>query len=57
VPQAYARQVVDVATESRAEEAKQPEWSSLPLQDRNDLDRAIQQLAAAVGEPIAGRSR
>jgi hypothetical protein len=57
VPQAYARQVVDVAVESREEESKQPEWASLPAEERSELDQAIQQLALAVGEPARGRLR
>jgi hypothetical protein len=57
VPRAYARQVVDVAIESRDEESKEPEWATLPAQERSELDQAIQQLALAVGEPARGRSR
>jgi hypothetical protein len=57
VPRVYARQVVDAAIQSRADESKQPEWTSLPPQDRSELDRAIQQLARAVDQPARGRLR
>lgn len=57
VPQVYARQVVDAAIESRAEQSRAPEWATLPPGDRSELDRAIQQLALAVGEPARGRLR
>jgi hypothetical protein len=57
VPQAYARQVVAVAIESREEQSKEPEWATLPAQERSELDRSIQQLALAVGKPAPRRSR
>jgi hypothetical protein len=50
VPRVYARQVVDAAIQSRTDESKQPEWTTLPLQDRSELDRVIQQLALAMEE-------
>jgi acyl-CoA reductase-like NAD-dependent aldehyde dehydrogenase len=57
VPQVYARQVVDAAIESRAKESKQPEWATLPPQERSELDWAIHQLALVVGEPVQGGVR
>jgi hypothetical protein len=57
VPQVYARQVVNAAVQSRADESKQPEWATVPPQDRSELDRAIEQLALAMGEPARGRLR
>jgi hypothetical protein len=53
VPRLYARQVVDAAREHRTEESTSAEWSAVPAGERGDLDRAIQQLAAAVGDPEA----
>jgi hypothetical protein len=57
VPRVYARQVVQAAIESKNQESTEPEWETLPALERADLERAIQQLAAALGEPLPDASR
>ena len=57
VPRVYARQVVQAAIESRADESTEPEWAAVPVPERIDLERAIQELAAALGEPDPDNSR
>lgn len=57
VPRQYARQVVQAARQSRAEESAQAEWAALPSEERADLDAAIHQLAALTGQPDARESR
>jgi hypothetical protein len=53
----YARQVVEAAIESRSEESTAPEWPTVPPQERSELERAIRQLAHAVGQHDLGSSR
>ena len=57
VPRVYARQVVQAAIESRSEESTAPEWPTVPPEERTDLERAIRQLADAVGRSDLGSSR
>jgi hypothetical protein len=57
VPSQYARQVVQAARQSRADESAQPEWAQLPSQERAELDAALDQLAALTGQADAGESR
>jgi hypothetical protein len=57
VPRVYARQVVQAAIESRRDESTAPEWPTVPPEERTDLERAIRQLADAVGQSDLGSSR
>jgi hypothetical protein len=57
VPRVYARQVVEAAMESRRDESTEPEWATVPPQERSNLERAIRELADAVGQPDLGSSR
>ncbi|HEX5575149.1 MAG TPA: hypothetical protein VFX42_04690 [Gemmatimonadales bacterium] len=48
VSRVYAHQVLEAAREAEQKQSKQPEWNSLPLDARRELDSRIRELETAV---------
>jgi hypothetical protein len=54
VPRLYARQILEAGREADEQLAAQPEWSMLPVDVKQSLEEALDQLASSIGE-AAGR--
>ncbi len=53
VPRVYARQVLREAIEGKRQLSREPAWLSLPRHTRDQLDRAIRELASSLADSLS----
>jgi hypothetical protein len=50
VPRLYARQILEASREAEDQLARQPEWSMVPVEVKQSLEEALDQLASSIGQ-------